>query len=87
MVVTTLSPKHQTTVAMEFVKQLHLAAGMRFKQWVEGNRIIMEPIPDIMDSFGSLPKPEGMAALTPGEENDMMEMLVAREVMGFERND
>ncbi len=86
MTVTTLSPQHQTTVAMEIVKQLHLTAGVRLKQWVEGNRIIMEPLPDIMESFGSLKKPAGMPYLTPREENDLMEMHVAREVMGLERD-
>ncbi|MBL9144930.1 MAG: AbrB/MazE/SpoVT family DNA-binding domain-containing protein [Verrucomicrobiaceae bacterium] len=87
MVVTTLSPKHQTTLAMEIVKQLHLTAGARLRQWVEGNRIILEPLPDIMDSFGSLPKPEGMAIPNSPELDEAMEMFIAREVMGLERDD
>lgn len=81
MVVTTLSPKHQTTVAMEFVKLLGLESGMRLKQWVEGNRIILEPIPDIMDSFGVFAKPEGTPYLSPREENDLMEAAIAEAVM------
>lgn len=87
MAYTTLSPKHQTTVSMEFVKLLGLTAGTRFRQWVDGNRIIMEPVPDIMDSFGSLSKPEGMPYLSPREESDAMELAVAREVMGLARDE
>jgi hypothetical protein len=84
MAYTTLSPKHQTTVSMEFVKQLGLAVGTRFKQWVEGNRIIMEPVPDIMDSFGSLANPN-VPYLTSAEIDAAMELAVAREVMGLEK--
>ena len=85
MAYTTLSPKHQMTVSMEFVKQLGWTAGTRFKQWVEGNRLIIEPLPDIMDSFGSLSKPEGMPYLSPREEAEAMELAVAREVTGLEK--
>lgn len=82
MVVTRMSPKHQTTLAMEYVKLLGLVAGVRLKQWVEGNRIILEPIPDIMDSFGGFSKPSGMKKLSAKQEKNAMEMAVAKEVEG-----
>ena len=86
MVITTISSKHQTTVAMETMRSLGLVAGMRLKQWVEGNRVIMEPLPDVMSCFGSLKKPEGFETMTIKEETEAMELAVAREVMGLEKD-
>ena len=86
MVISTLSSKNQTTVGMECVKLLGLVAGVRFKQWVEGNRLILEPLPDVMSCYGSLKKPDQFGTMTPKEEEAAMEMAVAREVMGLEKD-
>lgn len=86
MVVTTLSKKHQMTVPMEIVKMLGLVAGMRFKQWVEGNRIVIEPIPDVMSLYGSLSLGPDHKQLSPKEEEELMEAAVTREVMGLEKD-
>lgn len=81
MMITTLSPKHQTTVCMEHVRILGWEAGTRLKQWVEGNRIVMEPVPDITDSFGVFSSPAGMPHLSPREEKETMELAIATDVM------
>ena len=54
MTISTLSSKNQTTLSVEFVKLLKLFPGMRLKQWVEGNRIILEPVDDISTAYGAL---------------------------------
>ncbi len=81
MIITTLSPKHQTTVYMEHVKILGWEAGTRLKQWVEGNRIIMEPVPELTDSFGVFSKPPGMTELSLREEKEAIEVAIASDVM------
>lgn len=54
MVITTLSAKHQTTLGAEIVKSLKLEPGTRLKQYMEGDRIIIEPLDDVMTAFGSV---------------------------------
>ena len=63
------------------MRLLGLVAGMRLKQWVEGNRVIMEPVPDIMESFGVFSKPAGMENLSIREEKDAIEQAIADDVM------
>lgn len=78
MIFTTLSPKNQTTLSMEFVKALGLAPGTRLKQSLEGNRIVIEPIAGVMTAFGALAA-DG-PVFTIKEETEGMEAAVAREV-------
>ena len=54
MIITTLSGKDQTTFFIEFIKALGLEPGTRLKQSLEGKRIFIEPIEDVMMAFGSL---------------------------------
>lgn len=81
MVVTTLSKKHQMTVPMEIVKMLGLVAGMRFNQWVEGGRIIIEPVPDIMESYGVFKKSADMPQLSMREEKEAIELGIAMDAL------
>lgn len=81
MIITRLSQKHQTTVSIKHVKKLGLVAGMRFKQWVEGNRIILEPIPEVLNGFGAFTKPSNLEGMSLKEEEESMEMAVALDVV------
>jgi hypothetical protein len=54
MTISTLSPKNQTTLSIEFVRRLKLKAGTRFQQTVRDGKIILDPIPDVMTAFGAL---------------------------------
>ena len=78
MTISTLSSKNQTTLSAEFVKRLKLLPGIRLKQWVEGNRIIIEPLEDVSTAFGAL-KP-GRKFRSVAEETEGMEAAVGREV-------
>lgn len=53
MVVTTMSGKNQTTIAKEFVDFFGLRPGTKLMQSREGNRLIIEPVGDVMTAFGA----------------------------------
>jgi len=78
MPISTLSSKNQTTLSAEFVKLLKLNPGMRLKQWVEGNRIILEPLEDVSTAFGALKPRRKFHSIK--EETEGMEAAVGREV-------
>ena len=78
MVFTTLSPKNQTTLGMEFIKALGLTPGARLKQSLEGNKIIIEPVDGLMTAFGALAS-DGRKH-TVKEETEGMEAAIAAEV-------
>ena len=78
MIISTLSPKNQTTLNIEFVRRLKLRAGMRLKQSIENGKIILQPVPDVSTAFGSL-KPKRKFVSIEEETNDM-EKAIAREV-------
>jgi virulence-associated protein VagC len=77
MKISTLSSKNQTTLNATFVKKLKLLPGMRLKQSVEGNRIVLEPLADASTAFGAL-KP-GRKFHSVAEETEGMEAAVAKE--------
>jgi hypothetical protein len=79
MVISTLSAKNQTTLAIELVRSLNLAPGARFKQWVEGNRIVLEPIDDIMTAYGSLKSSAPSASIA--DETEAAEISIAKDAM------
>ena len=83
MTISTLSSKNQTTLSVEFVKLLKLLPGMRLKQWVEGNRIILEPVDDISTAFGALQGSQKFTSIN--EETEAMERAVAEEVIASMR--
>ena len=83
MKISTLSSKHQTTLSAEIVRQLNLLPGMRLKQSVEGNRIVIEPLDDVSTAFGAL-KPKRKFR-SSAEETAGMEAAVAKEAMERER--
>ena len=78
MKISTLSSKNQTTLNADFVRILKLLPGMRLKQWLEGNRIIIEPLEDVSTAFGAL-KP-GLKFRSIAEETEAMEAAIGKEV-------
>jgi hypothetical protein len=76
MKISTLSSKNQTTLSADFVKQLGLAPGMRLKQWVEGNRIVIEPVGDVATAFGSLKPRRKFRSIA--EEEEAIEDAIAQ---------
>jgi hypothetical protein len=78
MAISTLSSKNQTTLRVEFVRALKLAPGARLKQWVEGNRIILEPIEDVSTAFGALKARRKFRSVK--EETQAMEAAIGKEV-------
>jgi hypothetical protein len=78
MTTSTLSPKNQTTLSVEFVRKLKLRAGAKFKQTVENGKIILQPIPGPASAFGSL-KPRRKFVSVEAETTGM-EKAVGRQV-------
>ena len=78
MVISTLTGKNQTTLGMEFVKLLGLEPGTRLKQSLEGNRIIIEPLQDMMSAFGSLADSEPGTSIK--EETAGMEAAIGKAI-------
>jgi len=78
MTISTLSPKNQTTLSVEFVRQLNLRAGMRLKQSVENGKIILQPVPDVSTAFGALKPKRKFVSIE--EETKGMEKAVGKQV-------
>ncbi len=79
MKISTLSPKNQTTLSIEFVRKLNLSAGTRFSQRIENGKIVLQPIPDVSTAFGALKPKRKFVSIE--EETEGMENGVAREVV------
>jgi bifunctional DNA-binding transcriptional regulator/antitoxin component of YhaV-PrlF toxin-antitoxin module len=79
MVITTLTGKNQTTLGMEFVKLLGLKPGTRLRQSLEGHRIIIEPIGDVMTAYGALKS--DIKAGSIAEETEAAERSIAEDAM------
>ena len=77
MTISTLSPKNQTTLSMEFVRRLKLRAGMRLKQTIKDGKIILQPVPDVSTAFGAL-KPK-RKFISIEEETEAAEKAIASE--------
>jgi hypothetical protein len=75
MTTSTLSPKNQTTLNVDFIRRLKLRAGSKFKQTLEEGRIVLQPISDSSSAFGSL-RP-GRKFVSIGAETQGMERAVA----------
>ncbi len=78
MTISTLSPKNQTTLSVQFVRQLKLRAGTRLKQSVENGKIILQPVADVSTAFGALKPKRKFVSIA--EETAGMEKAIAREV-------
>jgi hypothetical protein len=78
MTISTLSPKNQTTLSVEFVRKLNLRAGMKFRQSVENGKIILQPVPDVSTAFGALKSKRKFVSIE--EETKGMEKAVAKQV-------
>jgi hypothetical protein len=76
--ISTLSPKNQTTLSVEFVRRLNLRAGMRLKQSIEDGKIVLQPLPDVSTAFGALKPKRKFVSIE--EETEGMEKAIAREV-------
>ena len=83
MKISTLSSKNQTTLNADFVKRLKLLPGMRLKQSVEGNRIVIEPLADVSTAFGALKPKRKFRSIA--EETEGMESSIGKEVAERER--
>jgi hypothetical protein len=77
MTISTLSPKNQTTLSVEFVRQLKLRAGTRLKQTVENGKIVLQPVEDVSTAFGALKPKRKFVSIE--EETAGMEKAIARE--------
>ena len=80
MKISTLSSKNQTTLNADFVKRLKLLPGMRLKQSVEGNRIVLEPLADVSTAFGALKPRRKFNSIA--EETEGMESAIGKEAAG-----
>jgi hypothetical protein len=76
MTISTLSPKNQTTLNIEFVRRLKLKAGTRLQQSLKDGKIIIEPMPDVMTAYGSLKPKRKIASIE--EETRGMEKAVGK---------
>lgn len=56
MTQTKISKVFQTTISAEAIRLLDLRPGMRVNQFVEGKRLILEPVESAADLAGSLGK-------------------------------
>jgi hypothetical protein len=77
MKISTLSSKNQTTLNADFVKRLNLLPGMRLKQSVEGNRLVIEPLADVSTAFGALKPKRKFRSIA--EETEGMESAIGKE--------
>lgn len=78
MTTSTLSPKNQTTLSVEFVRELKLRAGAKFRQTLENGKIVLQPISGPASAFGSLkPRRKFVSIKT---ETTAMEKAVGRQV-------
>jgi hypothetical protein len=81
MTTSTLSPKNQTTLNVDFIRRLKLRAGTKFKQTLEDGRIVLQPISGADSAFGSLRpgrKFVSIAAETKGMERAVGQKVGAR---------
>ena len=78
MTISTLSQKNQTTLSVEFVRQLNLHAGTRLKQSVKNGMIILQPVPDVSTAFGAL-KPKRKFVSIEAETKGM-EKAVGKQI-------
>ncbi len=85
MVITTLSGKNQTTLGMEFIRFLGLTQGAKLKQTLDGQRIIIEPIGDVMTAFGALKS--DIKAGSIAEETEAAERGMAEDAMKSMRDE
>ena len=78
MTISTLSTKNQTTLSIDLVRQLKLHAGIRFRQWVEHGRIVLEPLGDADSAYGSLKSKRKPTSIE--EETAGMESAIGQEI-------
>lgn len=78
MKISTLSPKNQTTLSVDFVRRLKLRPGMRLKQSLVNGKIILQPVPDVSTAFGALRSKRGFISIE--EETKGMEKAIGSQV-------
>ena len=67
--------KGQITIPVEIRKKLGLVEGKRVVVWLEGDKIIMKPVPTIFDLGGC-----GSSKATPEEMKKMLDKLREEDV-------
>ena len=78
MTISTLSPKNQTTLSVEFVRRLKLRAGMRLKQTIENGKIVLQPVPDVSTAFGAIKTKRKYVSIE--EETEGMEKAIGGQI-------
>jgi bifunctional DNA-binding transcriptional regulator/antitoxin component of YhaV-PrlF toxin-antitoxin module len=70
-----MSGKNQTTIAKEFVDFFGLRPGTKLMQSREGNRLIIEPVGDVMTAFGAFKPTQELKNLSIAEEKAAAEQI------------
>jgi bifunctional DNA-binding transcriptional regulator/antitoxin component of YhaV-PrlF toxin-antitoxin module len=83
MTISTLSPKNQTTLSIEFVRRLKLKPGTRLQQSIKDGKIILEPMPDVMTAYGALKSKRKFVSIE--EETSGMEKAVGKAIARGDR--
>ena len=81
MVVTTMSGKNQTTIAKEFVDFFGLRPGAKLMQSREGDRLIIEPVGDVMTAFGAFKPAPDMRDMSIEDEEAAAEQVIVEGAM------
>ncbi len=81
MFFTVLSPKYQMTLGAESRRALGLKPGMRMKGTVKDGKVILEPVPDIMECYGALKGFGRATAATIAEETEAAELAMVEDVL------
>jgi hypothetical protein len=79
MTISTLSPKNQTTLSVEFVRQLNLKAGTKFRQSVKNGKIVLQPVPEVSTAFGALKPKRKFVSIS--EETKGMEKAIGKQIV------
>ena len=64
MTQTKISKAYQTTLSAEAIRALGLRPGMRVNQFIEGKRLVLEPVEDVEQLAGSLGKSKRGASVS-----------------------
>jgi bifunctional DNA-binding transcriptional regulator/antitoxin component of YhaV-PrlF toxin-antitoxin module len=87
MFFTIVSPKYQMTLGMEIRKALGILPGTRLKQSVADGKVIMEPVRDIMESYGVFKNFAPAILATNQEETEAAERGMAEDAMKSMRHE
>ena len=87
MFFTTVSPKYQATLGLAVREKLGLKPGVRIKGTIEDGKIVLEPLGDILDSFGIFKDAARVPSPSIAEETEAAELAMAEDAMKSMRAD